>query len=300
MYCRNCGQQVNSENKICTKCGFKSDYGDKFCSHCGKEVLPGQVLCVNCGFMIENERVAPHTQKATANKEKAYQKYTESVKKQNKISLIGLICTMVVILSCIFLPIFKCEYTPDSLNEIENWDEFGELMAKGTIEKNFSAFEDLSMILKQIFEDGASGEEIFDAFMSGIVLVLGLIVAVTTFITGISLIRQALNNISNPSAATISLYAEMNKSGGKENAFKKNANPIGYLIFVGFDILFAKTMGTDDLTHAAERNMSNLSGVSFWIVLIAIALVGYIVCDVLQKREEKVMQQQIIAEEFDR
>ncbi len=298
MYCKNCGQQVNSENKICTKCGFRSDYGDKFCSHCGKEVLPGQALCVGCGFMIESKRVDARDQKS--NEEKVYEKYTESVKKQNKISLIGLICTIVVILSCVFLPIFKCEYTPDTLNELENWDEFGELMAKGTIEKNFSAFEDLSMILKQLFEEGASEEQIFAALMSGTVLILGLIVAIITFITGTSLIMKALNNISNPLSAAKFLYAEMNKSGGRENTFKKNANPIGYLIFVGFDILFAKMMTTDDLATYIKRNMSSLSGVSFWIVLVVVALVGYIVCDVLQKREEKVMQQQIIAEEFDR
>ena len=41
MYCRNCGEQIDSNAAICVKCGFAKGTGVKYCANCGKEVVPG-------------------------------------------------------------------------------------------------------------------------------------------------------------------------------------------------------------------------------------------------------------------
>ena len=40
MYCRNCGEQIDSNAAICVKCGFAKGTGVKYCANCGKEVVP--------------------------------------------------------------------------------------------------------------------------------------------------------------------------------------------------------------------------------------------------------------------
>ena len=54
MYCRNCGEQIDSNAAICVKCGFAKGTGVKYCANCGKEVVPGANVCTNCGFAIDN------------------------------------------------------------------------------------------------------------------------------------------------------------------------------------------------------------------------------------------------------
>ena len=65
MYCRNCGEQIDSNAAICVKCGFAKGTGVKYCANCGKEVLPGANVCTNCGFAIDNTpNINPETQKS--------------------------------------------------------------------------------------------------------------------------------------------------------------------------------------------------------------------------------------------
>lgn len=52
MYCRNCGAEMESNQAICLKCGFKAGDGKKYCSNCGKEVNEGAAVCVSCGCSI--------------------------------------------------------------------------------------------------------------------------------------------------------------------------------------------------------------------------------------------------------
>ena len=65
MYCRNCGEQIDSNAAICVKCGFAKGTGVKYCANCGKEVVPGANVCTNCGFAIDNTpNINPETQKS--------------------------------------------------------------------------------------------------------------------------------------------------------------------------------------------------------------------------------------------
>ena len=65
MYCRNCGEQIDSNAAICVKCGFAKGTGVKYCANCGKEVVPGANVCTNCGFAIDNTpNINQETQKS--------------------------------------------------------------------------------------------------------------------------------------------------------------------------------------------------------------------------------------------
>ena len=54
MYCKNCGSQMDPNQAICVKCGFKKGEGNKFCQNCGKEVTPNASVCLSCGYAITN------------------------------------------------------------------------------------------------------------------------------------------------------------------------------------------------------------------------------------------------------
>lgn len=49
MFCRNCGNEMNNEAVVCTKCGVPAGKGNGHCPNCGAEVHPEAVLCVKCG-----------------------------------------------------------------------------------------------------------------------------------------------------------------------------------------------------------------------------------------------------------
>ena len=53
MFCRNCGEELASENaEICLKCGTKKGNGDNFCPNCGSGMETGAEYCVKCGCKI--------------------------------------------------------------------------------------------------------------------------------------------------------------------------------------------------------------------------------------------------------
>ena len=55
MYCRNCGNEMNSEAVFCVKCGVPAGKGDSFCPVCGNSVDPEAVFCVKCGSAIKKQ-----------------------------------------------------------------------------------------------------------------------------------------------------------------------------------------------------------------------------------------------------
>ena len=55
MYCKQCGQPLNSNQAICLNCGVKVGEGNKYCANCGKEVNPEATVCLNCGVAIKKE-----------------------------------------------------------------------------------------------------------------------------------------------------------------------------------------------------------------------------------------------------
>ncbi len=59
MFCRNCGNEMNNEAVVCTKCGVPTGKGSGHCPNCGEEVHPEAVICVKCGATL----VAPEPPK---------------------------------------------------------------------------------------------------------------------------------------------------------------------------------------------------------------------------------------------
>lgn len=53
MYCRNCGNEMNSEAVVCVKCGVPAGKGKNYCPNCGAETNPEAVICVNCGASLD-------------------------------------------------------------------------------------------------------------------------------------------------------------------------------------------------------------------------------------------------------
>ncbi len=51
-YCRNCGKNINSDDKFCIYCGQKNMAGDRYCPHCGGETAPDNRFCSKCGEKI--------------------------------------------------------------------------------------------------------------------------------------------------------------------------------------------------------------------------------------------------------
>ena len=64
MFCRNCGNELNSETVICMQCGVPVGKGKKFCPTCGAEPDPEAVICVKCGTSLAQAPVTPVTNTA--------------------------------------------------------------------------------------------------------------------------------------------------------------------------------------------------------------------------------------------
>lgn len=55
MYCRGCGNEMNDEAVMCTKCGVPTGKGNGFCPVCGEATNPDAVICVKCGASLETQ-----------------------------------------------------------------------------------------------------------------------------------------------------------------------------------------------------------------------------------------------------
>jgi len=61
MYCKNCGNAIESNAAICVNCGVPNGQGDHYCANCGAEVAPGAAVCMACGYSLQGQKtvVAP-------------------------------------------------------------------------------------------------------------------------------------------------------------------------------------------------------------------------------------------------
>ena len=57
MYCKNCGNQVDSNAAVCVKCGVATGQGANFCQNCGQPLAPGAAVCTQCGFAVQQAPV---------------------------------------------------------------------------------------------------------------------------------------------------------------------------------------------------------------------------------------------------
>lgn len=55
MFCRNCGNELENDAVVCTKCGFGKGTGDSFCPNCGKPVNKGAMACTECGASLQSQ-----------------------------------------------------------------------------------------------------------------------------------------------------------------------------------------------------------------------------------------------------
>lgn len=55
MYCRNCGNEVDANAKICVKCGSELFTGKKYCKNCGSDTDPNATFCTKCGFDLNDK-----------------------------------------------------------------------------------------------------------------------------------------------------------------------------------------------------------------------------------------------------
>lgn len=53
MYCKSCGESINSGQAICIKCGVKVGDGNSFCANCGETISSTADVCLNCGFAVK-------------------------------------------------------------------------------------------------------------------------------------------------------------------------------------------------------------------------------------------------------
>ena len=61
MYCRNCGEKIPDDAKVCPKCGAKQvdDTPETiFCKHCGAEIDADCIICPKCGKQVQEVKSA--------------------------------------------------------------------------------------------------------------------------------------------------------------------------------------------------------------------------------------------------
>ena len=54
MYCKNCGDFMEADQKVCLRCGYRAGDGNRYCQNCGNVIEdPGQAICLNCGHEVK-------------------------------------------------------------------------------------------------------------------------------------------------------------------------------------------------------------------------------------------------------
>lgn len=56
MFCRNCGNELDQESMICSKCGYSSFEGKNFCPNCNAETSPNASFCCYCGKSLNHSQ----------------------------------------------------------------------------------------------------------------------------------------------------------------------------------------------------------------------------------------------------
>ena len=56
MYCKNCGNAIESNAAVCVNCGVPNGQGDHYCANCGSEVAPGAAVCMACGYSLQGQK----------------------------------------------------------------------------------------------------------------------------------------------------------------------------------------------------------------------------------------------------
>lgn len=81
VYCRSCGNKMNTSETICSACGKNKDEGYKYCAHCGKEVpIPNMEILTNDAKNKSKEFAEQATKIAKENVQNIAEKGTKLAK----------------------------------------------------------------------------------------------------------------------------------------------------------------------------------------------------------------------------
>ena len=50
MYCKNCGNSMDSMAAVCVACGCAKGEGKSYCANCGQPIMDGAAVCLSCGY----------------------------------------------------------------------------------------------------------------------------------------------------------------------------------------------------------------------------------------------------------
>ncbi|MBE6691186.1 MAG: zinc ribbon domain-containing protein [Ruminococcaceae bacterium] len=309
MYCKNCGKERDEQDGVCANCGVQGYCGDKYCHHCGKEVLPGQSLCLNCGFLLREEVLSDAKEDLKAETvvpKEEWKKYKPNMKKICYFKFASLALSALLVLSLIFLPIYTCKYEPESLDELagefETLEDLEKVLNEGKLNRKFSLFEDFTLIVGNLLDSEIHSGEKMIVMLTGLFCVFEVIFSIVLVISIASQISKTVRDIQNLDDSTMLLYNQISKSGnsGKKEKVMKKQTALSIVLYAIFDVIYAVMFG--DLfkklvSVESNRYMSDLTGVSEWIVLVLALLAGYFVIQHLRTREEEKVLLNIIKEE---
>ncbi len=214
------------------------------------------------------------------NKE-SYLKYQEQFKRINLFALIAHSVSILLVLTVIFLPLFKCKYEILGIEFSKDVSIFNEIC------ENFKAFSSN--------EDGAM-------FMGIYLLIFPALTAITggclVFVLGKQL-YACVQNLSNVEQMCMLEYVAIKKSGDtkKEKNFFKNQNIYSFLFCALFTVVFATIDG--EIFSSNFSLLANVSGLSGTVILAIIELVALIVVNYKKKKEKKEVLVAITKEEFE-
>ena len=310
MFCKNCGSTMTETDERCSACQYKAGFGKNYCQFCGKKLEDGESVCSQCGNEISGalKEAAPkeETKKPVEKKKYDADEYKPKFMKLNIFALCAEIASLLLILSIIFLPIYKSKYEPN-LEDIESWDQFGEALEKGYLEENFSAFDDFTLLTKALFakDDGSDGELSFlnkmVVFETGLFVFFEIIFAVILIVMLAKKVFELVNNIRNIDDNALLRYNEIKKSGRQDvrpNFFQKQS-VFSIVVYAIFDIIFTKLF--DELFSfggiEVKRHMNTISGPSGYVSIVIILLAVIVAAKVLYKKEEDGIRLQIAKSE---
>ena len=303
MYCTTCGKELNEGAVICHHCGFRVGVENKHCSHCGVEVRSGQSLCINCGFMLTPEKPTNIHQNEIKNQRHEdnkllYKKYEGQVKRTKILALTMHILAILLVVSLIFLPIYTYAYTPQNLSDfghVDNLEELEDLIKKGTIDKEFSLWDDFKIVTADLFKEDNDSMYVLLSLVVGMFAIFEVIFAAIFLGTTAVQLIKSLNGLVDLDKTTLLVFTEIRKTGSisKKEKFFKKQTAITMVLYAVFDVIFSKMDASlleampSDIRPEMTRHMISFTGVAPMIFVVIILLVGYLIVNAVKKKSEE-------------
>lgn len=299
MYCRNCGAILNENDEKCEKCSFVRGYGKRYCSVCGNALSEEQKICPNCGNEVKS---APKSEvEARKRGQDIVEKYGKTVNKLNLLRLILSACALMLIVTLIFVPIYKCNYVPIS-EDVSNINDIKDVIEDGRVEKNFSLYEDFSQMLDLLFDktDKAGTEKLL-VLEFGVFAIFEVIFAALLAVLTSKQLIESIIKLRKNEETTVIVYDGIRKYGDeytRTGLFRRNA-VIGLVIYASFDVIFTQIFslytGIGEMTFF-YRYMLDVSGLSGFFFIALALTVAVAALKVIVKREERKLSFNIIKE----